>query len=140
MTPLERVTERVTRNGHPDEEGTPRPLLTLSEFFDGNDVDGSIGCNLNPMPTPSQMRAVLERILGRPDVADVLIQVSMFDDPQWPFSDTIWVITNASPDDLQGWFPEQFKPDEVWEGWQDGTLYEPYVVPQGTRPLGVFFD
>jgi hypothetical protein len=36
MTPLERITERVNRNGDVDNAATPRPLLTLEEFFEGN--------------------------------------------------------------------------------------------------------
>ena len=140
MTPLERITERVTRNGDLDADGTPVPLLRLPEFFDGNDVDGSIGCNLDPMPSPAEMRAVLEAILERPEVAEVLVQVSMFDDPDWPFSDTVWVMTAAPTADVEDWFPEQFRPDEVWEGWQDGVTYDAYDVPEGTRPVGVFFD
>jgi len=46
MTPLERITERVNRHGDVNDASTPRPLLTLAEFFEGNDVVGSIGCNL----------------------------------------------------------------------------------------------
>src|SRR5215475_10089248 len=42
MTPLERITERVTRHGDVNEPTTPRPLLTLAEFFEGNEV---ICCN-----------------------------------------------------------------------------------------------
>ena len=33
MTPLERITTRVTRLGHPDEPHTPRPLVTVDEFL-----------------------------------------------------------------------------------------------------------
>jgi hypothetical protein len=40
MTPLERVTARVSRQGDVNKLSTPRQLLTLEEFFDGNDVGG----------------------------------------------------------------------------------------------------
>ena len=54
MTPLERITQRVTRLGHPDARGTPTALVTLDEFFTGNTVTGSIGCNLKGSPSPAQ--------------------------------------------------------------------------------------
>jgi hypothetical protein len=100
MTPLERITERVSRNGDVNEAATPRPLLTLAEFFEGNDVDGSIGCNLNPPPTAAEFYELLKGIAARPGVADVRVQVTMFDAPEWPFSDTVWVITSASPQEV----------------------------------------
>ncbi len=39
MKPLERITQRVNRHGDVNDPATPRPLLTLAEFFEGNDVD-----------------------------------------------------------------------------------------------------
>src|SRR5262250_3047226 len=81
MTPLERITERVTRHGDVNEPATPRPLLTLAEFFEGNEAIGSIGCNLTPMPELSEFYEMLRRIATRPEVADVRVQVTMFDDP-----------------------------------------------------------
>jgi hypothetical protein len=98
MTPLERITERVSRLGHPDKGGTPRPLLTLAEFFDGNNHVGSIGCNLTPLPTPAEFYALLKKIAARSDVADIRVLITMFDDPEWPFSDTVYVMTTAAPE------------------------------------------
>lgn len=140
MKALDRVTERVRRLGDPNDPSTPRPLLSLAEFFDGNDVVGSIGCNLTPTPTPSEFRAVLARIAARPDVGDVRVQVTMFDDPDWPFSDTAWVMTTAEPSEVASWFPEDLVPDAVEAGWQDGITYEPYVVPSGMRPVACWWD
>ncbi len=140
MNPTERITERVTRNGHPDADGTPTPLLTLPEFFDGNTVDGSIGCNLTPIPTPAEFRDVLEPVLARDDVADVRVQITMFDEPEWPFSDTVYVLTSASLDDVQGWFPEGLEPGDVREGWDDDMSFEPVEVPSGTRPVACWWD
>jgi hypothetical protein len=95
MESSQRITERVTRNGHPDDDGTPTLLLTLAEFFDGNDVEGSIGCNLHPIPSPGE---------------------------------------------FANWFPERFRPDEVWEGWRDQVSYEAYEIPPGTRPVACWWD
>src|SRR5713226_1137979 len=99
MTPLERIMDRVNRRGDVNDAATPRPLLSLAEFFEGSDVVGSIGCKLTPTPEPSEFYALFQRIAARPEVADVLVQVTMFDAPEWPFSDTVWIISSASPEE-----------------------------------------
>lgn len=140
MTPLERITERVSRHGDVNDAVTPRPLLTLAEFFDGNDVDGTIGCNLNPPPSPAEFYELLKGIAARPGVADVRVQVTMFDAPEWPFSDTVWVITSASPKEVASWFDESVRPDECISGWQDGVAVEPCAVPAGMKPIMCWWD
>jgi hypothetical protein len=140
MTPLDYITERVNRNGDVNEMDTPRPLLTLTEFFSGNDFVGSIGCNLIPTPTPFEFYRFFETLLDRPDVADVRVQVTMFDTPEWPFSDTVWVITSAAPDEVARWFPEETRPDECSVGWTEGMTFEPYVLPEGMHPVACWWD
>src|SRR4051812_2163266 len=112
MTPLDRITERVNRLGDVNDARTPRPLLTLAELFEGNAELGSIGCNLDPTPEPAEFHHLLRGIAALPGVADVRVQVTMFDDPEgWPFSDTVWVITVAGPEEVAGWFGEAVRPD-----------------------------
>jgi len=53
-TPLEKITQRVNQNGHFYNDNIPVPLLTLEEFFEGNYVVGSIGCNLDAEPNPEE--------------------------------------------------------------------------------------
>jgi hypothetical protein len=140
MTPLERITERVSRHGDVNLRETIRPILTLNEFFDGNNAQGTIGCNLDPPPSPAQFHALLKAIAARPGVADVRIVVTLFDDPSWPFSDTVWVVTSAAPDEVKGWFDETVRPTECWEGWYDDRPTEPYTVPAGMRIVTCQWD
>jgi len=139
MTPLERITERVTRPGHPDNAETPRPLVTVDEFFDGNTEVGSIGCNLESTPTPAQFYELFRVIGQRPEVKDIRVQITAFDVPEWPFSDTVYILTSASPDEVASWFPKELAPDETWEGFVDQP-YEPYLIPEGTRPIACWWD
>ena len=139
MTPLERISERVRRLGDPDDQSTPRPLLTLDEFFVGNTTVGSIGCNLLSGPTPAQFFTLFKSFAERNDVKDIRIQVTSFDDPDWPFSDTVYVMTLATADVVASWFPEDLAPDEVQEGFLDQT-YEPYIVPDGCRVVACWWD
>lgn len=140
MGHLQRITERVSRLGHPDDQDTPRPLLDLEEFFAGNECIGSIGCNLPGAPTPREMYDVLQRIADRSDVADVRVQITQFDVPEWPFSDTVFIFTTATPDEVLAWFPEELAPDETWDGFHPSVQYEPYSIPEGTRPIACWWD
>lgn len=141
ITPLERITERVNRHGDPNDGDTPRPLLTLAEFFDGNSSVGSIGCNLARPPEPAEFRSLLEAIAARPEVAEVRVQVTMFDEPEdWPYSDTVWVITRASPEEVLSWFGEEVRPDDCWRGWTNGVTFEACPVPPGMAPVACWWD
>lgn len=140
MTALQRITERVNRHGDVNKPATPRPLLTLAEFFEGNDVVGSIGCNLTPMPNPSQFYELFKRIEARPDVASVRVQITMFDAPEWPFSDTVWIVTLADPEEVAAWFEEDVRPDECWAGWTPGVTFERCFVPPGMIPVACWWD
>jgi hypothetical protein len=140
MSALQIISDRVNRNGHPDDPTTPRPLLTLDEFFEGNDVIGSICCNLDPCPEPDQVREALREIEQRDDVNAVYVQVTAFDDPDWPFSDTVWVITTAGSDDVASWIPQEISPDEVWEGFIESQSYESVSIPVGMKPVAIWWD
>lgn len=139
-TAVERVTKRAHQNGDPDDPATIRPLLTLEEFFDGNEADGSIWCNLPDMPTVAEVFKILSAIRSKEEVADVRVEVTTFDDPDWPFSDSVWVITSADAETVKSWFSEDRGPDYVTVGWREDSTYEPVEVPQGMHPVLCWWD
>ncbi|MFN0315742.1 MAG: hypothetical protein ACKVQA_11980 [Burkholderiales bacterium] len=140
MKPIERITKRVHRSGDPNDRNTPFALLTLEEFFDGNNVTGSIGCNLDTSPTPGQFYELLRSFLNKNGVETVLVQITAFDDPDWPFSDTVWVITSCSEEEVRSWFPDDLAPNEVWTGWVENQSYEPINIPAGMVPIACWWD
>ena len=140
MTPLERISERVRRLGDPDDPANPRPLLSVAEFFDGNAHVGSIGCNLPDGPAPAQFLALFETFAKRPDVKDIRVRITAFDDPCWLFTDTVYLMTTADPETVQAWFPEELAPDEVWEGFLEDETYEPYAIPKECRVVACWWD
>jgi hypothetical protein len=139
MNPRERLLARI---GDINDFTRPRPLVTLEEFFEGNDDPASIGYNLPTPPTPREFYDLLIGIRKRPTVSDVRIEVKDLEDPDgWPSTDMIWVITTATPHEVRSWFPERFAPDEVIGGF-GATIapVEQYTVPKGMRAIGVWYD
>ena len=95
------------------DDDNARPLVTLEEFFVGNEDPGSIGCNLVPHPGVAEFFRVLRGIRERADVEDVLVGVSEdMGDDTWPFSDCVYVITSAAASDVESWV-ETLGPEPV---------------------------
>lgn len=81
----------------------PEPwLVPIELFFDGNDDEASIGCNLYPHPGMDVFRSTLLGILGRPDVVAAYALISELDpgEGSWPFADWVFVVGAIAPDDL----------------------------------------
>ncbi|MBW3636048.1 MAG: hypothetical protein KY445_06225 [Armatimonadetes bacterium] len=93
------------------------PVVSLDDFFKGNEDYGSIGCNLTPAIGPQIFYEQLKALRSRPDVQDILVQISNTneDDPDslmWPFSDQIYILTSASGEEVAKWLAP-LRPDEV---------------------------
>ncbi len=117
------------------------PLVTLEQFFEGNDDGGSIWCNLPASPNPAKVYEILRGIRDREDVADVRIMVTQYDgDDCWPFSDTIYFIAQASEDEVIAWLGEDFRPDEVWSGDGFGPRAQALDVPADHNVVGAWWD
>jgi len=111
VSPPGSLLSRIREQGFP-EDGA-RPVVTLEEFFEGNDDLGSIGCNLTEHPGPQRFYAVLRDVRGRGDVQDVLVAITEdMGDDEWPFSDSIYVVTSASREQVAQWVAE-LQPDPL---------------------------
>jgi hypothetical protein len=116
-------------------------VVPITEFFDGNDDKGSIGCNLYPdHPGVEAFRDVLTGLLRRPDVEAVYAQISELDpgEESWPFTDTVLVAGKISAEDLRN-AVNSLQPDEVGDSTQFGV--SPSVAQQhGSPVLVVWWD
>jgi hypothetical protein len=136
----EALRDRVNRNGTLDDLKVPRPLLTLEEFFEGNDDYGSIGCNLRGSVQPYEFYEVFKKLRARVEVSQVRVQITSWDDPAfWPFSDRVWVITSLARQDIQQCLGKRLHGDAIRVGWPEYPI-EKLEVPTGMRPLGVWWD
>ena len=130
----------LARVGEVNKKRSNLVLVTLEEFFDGNDDGGSIWCNLESEPSPAQVFKVLKSIRNRNGVADVRVLVTQYDgdDDEWPFSDTVFIITSSPEDEVQSWFSDEYAPDEIYV--DDLSSVENIVIPVGMRPIAVWWD
>ena len=123
----------LREQGLPHEEGAsgggPCPVVTLEEFFTGNNDYGSIGCNLSERENPEGPQGfyrVLKGIRARPEVQDVLVEVCEAEE-EWPFSERVFVLAASTPAQVKEWMAPLY-PDEVEEGY-------PFGVPPAAPPL-----
>lgn len=101
------------------------PLVSIERFFDGNDDEGSIGCNLNPHPGLPAFRRTLIGLLSRADVSNVYVEIAEIDpDPQsWPFADRVFVSGSITVEELRHELAD-LGPDEVGSAILDGFATE----------------
>jgi hypothetical protein len=137
VTDRQRLVSKIaSQNVRPGEA-----VVSLEDFFVGNDDRGSIGCNLGKdQPAISVFYDTLRAIRANPEVQDVLVRIYEYDAANaWPYSDTIYILTSAALEDVQRWVAS-LKPDEVYAEWMYGA---PPMAPQlgaGIIPYSVWWD
>ncbi len=97
--------------------GPPNPVVSLEDYFNGNDDEGSIGCNLAPHPGIQKFFETLMAIRVRPEVQDDLVEIREVeeDHPEmWPFADVVWILSSANVEEVSRWI-SVLQPDEVGE-------------------------
>lgn len=138
----QQLLARINLHGDINNPTTPRPLVTLEEFFEGNDSYASIGYNFYPdQPAPSEFYSLFLEIRSKPMVSDVRVQVNDLEEPtDWPSTDTVWIITSANPNEVKSWLGDRFQPDDLFIGFPEFYNFEPYDIPQGQQAIGVWWD
>jgi hypothetical protein len=123
------------------ESGSSRPVVSLEEFFEGNTSVASMGCNLSPHPGIATFYAVLRSIRDRDDVQDVLVGIAEdMGDTEWPFSDSVYVLTRAQPDEVERW-AAQLEPDpNASEGYHPGAPTNAPALLPDHRVVTLWWD
>ena len=96
-----------------------RALVTIEEFFDGNDDLGSLACNLSEHPGLDHFRKILNALAKRSDVEQVWMQIYDLEEGEWPFCENV-LIVGAVPHSEIRRLSEALQPAEVTElqfGW-----------------------
>ncbi|HUG70368.1 MAG TPA: hypothetical protein VMM76_21645 [Pirellulaceae bacterium] len=141
--PLPDSAERrrlLARIGDINDFSKPRPLVSLEEFFEGNDDRSSIGYNLSDQPTPAEFYKMLRTIRDQPEVANVVVEVKDIEDPDgWPSTDTIWIVSSLPRRDLELFVPDRYRPDD-WIAYPPEHAVEMLRVPIGMNAIGMWHD
>jgi len=124
-------------------EGQDEPVVSLEDFFTGNEDAGTIGANLNPPPGPHLFYESLKDIRSRPEVQDILVEIreTMEDDPDpsmWPFPDQIYILTSASCEEVTQWLAP-LQPDEV-DSTHINKRVQTMKFPDNVKPYRVWWD
>lgn len=142
----DRLVEKLSRMGlvpGPPRQGDPYPVISLEDFFEGNNDAGSIACNLQEAYRLKigEWFQILKRIRDRQEVQDVLVEI--FEVPEdgetWPSSDRIYVLTSAGEEEVKSWM-QPLRPDELAEGYIEGVPPGAPVLAHGKRVYQAWWD
>jgi hypothetical protein len=134
---LDELLADINRQGGNAGSTGREPVVSLELFFEGNTDTGSIGCNLTDHPGVDRFYAVLRGIRDRVDVHAVWVGITEVLGPdEWPFSDHVYVVTTATPEDVTEWAAE-LEPDPPVDWWTD---FPPIPVPTGAHIVTLFWD
>ncbi len=139
MADREKLIAKIETQGPPS--GTHEIVVSLEDFFTGNNDPGSIGCNLGEKQPPiSEFFRVLRTIRSKPNVQDVLVRIYDYNDPtSWPYTDTVYIISSATSKEIEEWVAP-LMPDEVHGAWMYG---KPAAAPEpkaGMISYSVWWD
>jgi hypothetical protein len=124
--------------GYPASNG--RVVVTRSQFFDGNDDSGSIGCNLPNHPGVAAFAATLEWIEHMDGVAGVYLAITEIDetyDSIWPFTDTALFVTRLPASAFEGVL-RPLEPDEIARSQE--AFVNPPAMPEGYYVVHAWWD
>jgi hypothetical protein len=135
------LIEKIRSQGPIDLQNSS-PVVSLEDFFEGNQDLGSIGCNLIKHRGTQKFFDTLRSIRELPDVQDVLVEiheVDESDDFSWPFSERVYVYTTAGKEEVSNWL-KPLGPDEIEEGFVQGKPYAAPEAGEGMRVLAAWWD
>ena len=117
---------KIYAQGYPVAEASP--IVTLEDFFEGNTVEGSIGCNLLEHPGIKTFYELLLNIRKRNNVQDVFVEIMEIEDDEeyWVFSERVYILTNAEKSSVEQWV-NLLEPSEVDEGY---AFCVPLIAPK----------
>lgn len=130
------LIRKIESLGFPDKE----IVVTLDDFFKGNSDPGSIGPNIYPnQPSPKEFYNRLNDLKGSDHVVDILVRISDIEDSDWPYTDTVYIITSLTKEDLTRELKE-LHPDEIYDDWMYGKPVNAPTVKEGMKVYSVWWD
>ncbi len=119
--------------------------VPLQMYFAGNDEEHcSLTVNTVGCPSSEHVHQSLKTLLEYSDTHDVLIRFTDYDDATidddvWVSSDTAWVVTKASPEQIEDRIGH-LQPSTVHEQTIDSSFLNFPEVPSGYKVVAVWWD
>lgn len=135
MTNKEKLIEKINSLGFPGNE----IVVTIDEFFEGNNDPGSIGVNIYPnQPTPNDFYNKFKELKALNTIDDIYVRISDLEG-EWPYTDTVYVITTLNKDELAKLL-SPLQPDEIYKGWMYKKPINAPKVLKGFSVYSVWWD
>ncbi len=94
-------------------------LLTVDEFFDGNNDEASIAPNLSEKPNMSKYYSILKNLADNPktivafaEIKEVMLYDGKLNDNEWFYSDIIYFVGDLTKEEIKA-ATKSLMPDEV---------------------------
>ncbi len=119
--------------------------ISLDLYFHGNyEKCCTITCNTIRAGSAEELYKRLKEIESRSDVDSIWIRFydyedALEDDDSWINSDTIWIITTKSKEEVLSWLAD-FEPTESYYGDSLSSFRNLPNIPKGFKMVGVSWD
>ncbi|MBC7487960.1 MAG: hypothetical protein H7282_14560 [Cytophagaceae bacterium] len=101
--------------GYPESE----IVLTLKDFFEGNDIQNSIGVNLFDRPSTQDFYNTFKKITEE-SKGEAFVRIADVEDPEeWFFSDAIHLVCDMTLEEVEAAM-EPLQADIIEEAWSYG--------------------
>jgi hypothetical protein len=131
MTRKDDLIQKIKALGFPESE----VVVSVEDFFEGNEDYGSIGCNIYPnQPSPADFYKKFKELKQNKSVGDILIRIVDIEDGDWPFTDAVYIISNLNVEQIKE-LVKDLTPDEVYEDWM---YKKPINAPEIKPDMKVF--
>ena len=133
----EKLIKKIYSFGYPENE----IVVSLEEFFNGNNDHNSIGPNIHiwDKPTLQDFYYILSELKNSDNVEDILIRIQDLEDLDWPYTDTVYIISKLSIEELKLKLTD-LQPDEIYEKWMYGKPINAPEIKSGYSIFSVWWD
>ncbi|MFN0031621.1 MAG: hypothetical protein ACKVOR_05625 [Flavobacteriales bacterium] len=130
------ILEKITKAGFPKSE----VAVSVDEFFDGNDDEGSIGANLYPeQPSLKTFSNTFKSMLASDRVENIFIRIADAEDTNWFYTDTVYVVADATMDEVTEML-KGLQPTEIYSDWMYGKPVNISDVTADKKIYSVWWD
>jgi len=130
------ILEKITQAGFPGKE----VAVTVDEFFNGNEDDGSIGANLYPeQPSLQFFWDTFNTMLASAKVENIFIRIADAEDTDWFYTDTAYVVGDVTFEEVTEMVKE-LHPSEIYNEWMYGQPVNLSGINPGKKVYSLWWD